>query len=221
MSSILNTLKNLKDKITSIESSDNTNDHIEPNRETADESRVTSNSKDINERLEKKLENLHKDHIMRVKINAGGKIFDISQEIIMNTTYANIFEQEILKNSKNKINNHTEIFFDCNPKNFMYIYKLFTIFQNSCKNQYDEKNKFNLFINEDIHSEFLIESIKQVFPNHRRLLNIIEIKGGREENGASKQTIVTAPVRDTPTSNNYDDYDYDNRDNSNDNISDY
>jgi hypothetical protein len=204
MSSLIATLKNLKDKIFSLENT-TVQENKEPIRFTTTENVDISNIKDNQERLNKKLENLIKFQQNRLKINAGGKFFEISSEIILNTTFPNIFEKEILNSSKINFDYNSEIFFDCNPKIFGYIYKIFGVFQTSQRNHFNENNKYKLLVSEEVDVDILKAFIKQVFPNHFEKLNkIMEIKGGGQE----AQTTTSSEVTTIAPTNN--DYNYDN-----------
>jgi hypothetical protein len=204
MSSLLETIKNLKDKIFSLEIP-GVDENKEPVRLTTTDNVDVSNIKDNQERLNKKLENLIKFQHQRLKINAGGKLFEISSEIILNTTFPNIFEKEILKFSKNNFDYNSEIFFDCNPKIFKFIYKIFGIFQTNHRHNFNQNNKYKLNVSDDIDVDILKAFIKQVFPNHfERLIKLIEIYGGKQED----QSTTPPPTTTTaPTNQNYDDYD--------------
>lgn len=205
MSSLIATLKNLKDKIFSLENKTN-QENNETIRLTTTENVDMNNIKDNQERLNRKLENLIKFQQHRVKINAGGKIFEISSEIILNTTFPNIFEREILKSSKSNFDFNSEIFFDCNPKTFKFIYKIFGVFQTSQRNHFNENNKYKLLVSEDVDVDILKAFIKQVFPNHFEKLNkIIEIKGGKQEAQTTTSPGVTT-IEPTNNDYNYDDY---------------
>ena len=87
------------------------------------EFKVDSSSKDIikrenvNERLDKKLDLVQKFQNTKVKINSGGKMFDVSKMTLENCSYNNV-----LKNYGNMTKDHDlAIFLDLNPK----IFKLF------------------------------------------------------------------------------------------------
>jgi hypothetical protein len=65
----------------------------------------------------------------KINVNAGGKIFQMSKDTILNTCYKNILQNEIRSNQ-----NLEEVFVDCSPKCFRFISELIRLGNESYDN---------------------------------------------------------------------------------------
>lgn len=171
MSSLLDSLKSLKDKLNEIENADIT--------EVVKEEIPTDNSELIKQRLQE----FKSFQSSKVTVNVGGVYYSFSHKTLSNPKLLNIFV-----NSQD-----TTIFYDGSPNLFKYISLIFRLFSN--ENDTEASKTIKIKLNED--ELILKEMIKQVFINPDDVLAIIVI----ERETLPEPTVTVNPTENNNNNN--------------------
>ena len=188
MSSLLNTLKNLKDKLVGSGKSDGVfNDNVSDNKE---EKKAADNKAILAEALKQ----FKHSQVSKVNINAGGKIYSTSRATITNCSLKTVFLQEIENNNEE----NKEIFYDGNPELFKYVLDTIRFF-NVVENK---DNTFVITINLIQDEVVLREMLSGVFlasETEQEIFKKVKI----EREAVKVKATITAPIPTTTTAPNY------------------
>lgn len=175
MSSLLDTLKSLKDKLSILESDIGVEDDVTVARKAK-----VYVPKDTEAKLAEVI-SLQGDYI---NIDASGKHYLLGRSTITNCKYPNILQESVQER---------EIHCDVSAHLFKYIAKIIRNFQKD--SIYDETQKFKLFLESLSDKDQLLKAIEKVFLN-QDILKEIELKVPGTE--------VRNQVNDLPTVIDYD-----------------
>jgi sugar-specific transcriptional regulator TrmB len=172
---LLNTLKNLKDKLSNLENNyDDKKVEVEKRAKT-------------HESIEKKLETLQAFQNDRIKVEAGGRFYETTKSTIKACIFENILKDQITKEEENGtsfyqtvyyVNNQpvtkeVKYFVDVDKKNFKLILKMLRFFSNT-----DHQEKFNVWVTDDMDQDYLIKEINYFFKGKDAVFSLIEFKYG-------------------------------------------
>lgn len=171
---LLKSLNNLKEKLSNLESNyDEKKDEVEKRTKS-------------HESTEKKLELLQGTQSDRIKVEAGGRIYETTKSTIKACMFENILKDQIEKEEEDKENNvfqsvyyvnnqpvtkETQYFVDVDKKNFKLILKMLRFFSYT-----EHQEKFNVYITDDIDQDYLTKEIKYFFKDKDAVFSLIEFK---------------------------------------------
>jgi hypothetical protein len=180
MSSILESLKSLREKLYSV---------VEEANVT--KARIPSKSS------EEKLNELFQIQTERIKIDVGGKHFLLSKSTILNSKFANIFQDQVNEGS-------SSLYFDGSPRLFEYVLKILRNTQ--ADSLYDDINKLKIRVKEGDDYDNLKRVIEFFYKNNtEELYKIVEIKDNKTENTVEDNTnILNNNVVQNAPAYNYD-----------------
>lgn len=192
MSNLLNSLKNLSNKLFNLESSV-TKSTIEEEKE-----KKRGENKEL---LKETLTKLKKIQQEIVKINVGGRIYTFSLDTFKNTASENIFASSKPLST---------VFYDGSPDLFYYVAELIREFQ---KEKVSEKNfEYKIVIRRNEDMTILKEMIKEVFPKaEEEVLNKIKIEYVAIKERVVVENNVDGNENANVNNNNYQDAAYNNQ----------
>ena len=197
MSSLLNTLKSLKDKLIGTKSTDDTNKiNSSDNNLNTDKNKVDNKAV-----LDETLKLFKETQNNKVTINAGGKLYSTTKSTLTNCGLKTIFLEEIQKSvDNNSKNNNIEIFYDGNPHLFKHIMNIIRHFNSESKD-----SKFDILINNIEDEVVLKEMLCDIFikiENENDILSKVKIE---REVKITRPVTTTQPTVDINANNaNYD-----------------
>jgi hypothetical protein len=181
---LLNSLKNLKDRLNNLEVNFGEKQELIEKREKSYEN------------LEKKIESIIKIQNERIKVEAGGRVYETTKNTIKDCIFDNVLKSQIIKEEEGVLNigfyksvyNYGEVvnndndndnssddakshsyFVDLDKKSFKLILKILRFFSTNSLGE-----KFKVFLTHKVDEEFLKKEILYFFNNNQEIFNSIE-----------------------------------------------
>jgi hypothetical protein len=200
---LIKSLKDLKEKLSLIEKTCESQESHESNRLNDSKSQKKYFRHENNEeRLILKINSLCKSQNIteQVTINAGGKNYITLRSTLLNTIFPNIFQDKL-----NNISNNEDIFYDCSRKLFKHVLFIIRNMQVDSEVVFSDKNKLQLNLEETSNEEVLENIIKEVFyKDADSILNIVQMRPSKIQE-VTTQTQLQIQPQTQPRN-----YDYDN-----------
>lgn len=168
---LLSQLKNLKDKL------DNMEVDYDEKLQTIEKRNRT------HETLEKKLTTLVNCQASRIKVEAGGRVYETTKDNIKSCIYPNLLKDQLDQEEDvnsfktvyyvngQPVEKETIYFVDIDKKNFKLILRMLRFFFFS-----DYKEKFPIIITEKMDEEYIKQEIKYFFKGNDDVFKMIEFK---------------------------------------------